>query len=99
MVGIPASTTPACAAPSIPTADPDLANPERRIALDPAVAAGISSAARDRRRLLDRVEGLGLQVMILDDADYPPLLLTLESPPPVLFVRGSRTLLSALAPH
>ncbi len=37
---------------------------------------------------LDRARRLGLQVLTLDDDDYPEVLLQLELPPPVLYVRG-----------
>ncbi len=67
----------------------------QRAGLDPEVAAGIVAAALDRQRLLDQIAELQLDVMTLDDADYPPLLLGLEMPPPVLFVRGNRAALSA----
>jgi DNA processing protein len=90
----PAALCAAALAPPDTASDPVFGDGSRRIALDPVIAAGIASAARDRDRLLDEVHRLGLEIVILDDEDYPPLLLALEAPPPVVFVRGSRAILS-----
>lgn len=37
---------------------------------------------------LDRVKGLGGDVLILDDGSYPALLREIDDPPPVLYVKG-----------
>jgi len=37
---------------------------------------------------------LGAELLFLDDADYPPLLAELENAPPILTLRGDRTLLA-----
>ena len=63
--------------------------------LDPGVAVGIVQAVRDRQRLLDQIGDFQLDLMTLDDDDYPPLVRALEMLPPVLFVRGNRAALSA----
>ena len=63
--------------------------------LDPGVAAGIVAAAQDAGAILEQIAELELQVMTLEDKDYPTRLLALELPPPVLFVRGERAALSA----
>lgn len=44
-------------------------------------------------RDLDWAEMPGNDVMVIDDHDYPPLLKHIDSPPPVLFIRGARPLL------
>ena len=67
----------------------------RSFRLDRDVAARIAVAATDSRPLLDRIRELDLVVLTLDDPDYPPRLLGLEMPPPVLFVRGATPVLSA----
>jgi DNA processing protein len=35
------------------------------------------------------IEAAGLQVILLNDASYPPLLRQIEAPPPLLYVRGT----------
>ncbi|HUG17102.1 MAG TPA: DNA-processing protein DprA [Thermomicrobiales bacterium] len=40
---------------------------------------------------LDRLERNGVSVLTLDDDDYPRLLRHIQSPPPLLYVRGSLT--------
>jgi len=48
------------------------------------------SAARDAaRRAVDRAAQVGAHVIGLHDDHYPPLLRTINDPPPILFVRGS----------
>ena len=63
--------------------------------LDPEIAEGIVAAARDAPALLEQVAAAGLEVMTLEDRDYPTRLLALELPPPVLFLRGDRAALSS----
>jgi DNA processing protein len=48
----------------------------------------------DGSRVLGRVQSLGLSVVTLEDAGYPPRLRLVEMPPPVLFVHGSQTALT-----
>lgn len=38
---------------------------------------------------MNRLDEAGVAVLTWDDADYPPRLLTIDLPPPVLYVRGS----------
>src|SRR3954465_11912223 len=38
---------------------------------------------------LERVKGLGGDVLILDAGSYPPLLREIDDPPPVLYVKGN----------
>ncbi len=42
---------------------------------------------------LQMMERAGVEVLIQDDEDYPPLLLEIHDPPLVLYVQGSRTAL------
>lgn len=44
--------------------------------------------ARRGQWLLTKAHELGAQVIVLEDSDYPPLLRTVSSPPPVLYVKG-----------
>jgi DNA processing protein len=69
--------------------------PARQYRLDGDVAARIAAAAADSGPVLDRIQALDLAVLTLDDDEYPRLLLNLEMPPPVLFVRGSTAVLDA----
>lgn len=48
-----------------------------------------NSARDDARRAADRAAQVGARVIGLADDDYPPLLRSINDPPPVLFVRGS----------
>ena len=59
------------------------------------VAQGIAEAAGNRASLLDAVTLSGLRVVARGDAEYPHRLLTIEIPPPGLFVRGSLAALAA----
>jgi DNA processing protein len=59
-----------------------------------AVADAIVEAARRAPGLRRQIDEHGLSIMTLDDADYPPRLLEIDDPPPVLFVRGDRTTLA-----
>jgi DNA processing protein len=66
-----------------------------RRAGDPAVlAARIAASASAADGILGGLRRLGLDVMTIDDADYPPLLAATELPPPVLFILGPREALS-----
>lgn len=47
----------------------------------------------DAERELAAVAALGGRHIFSDDADYPPMLLTVEAPPPVLMVNGNAALL------
>ncbi|MER3438938.1 MAG: DNA-protecting protein DprA [Chloroflexota bacterium] len=54
----------------------------------------VESLAQTRATLalekeIERLDKLGVRVVTLADADYPPLLAQIPSPPPVLYVRGS----------
>jgi DNA processing protein len=51
----------------------------------------------DAARILNQVSSLGLTVVTVDDADYPERLRLVDMPPPLLFVRGSVSALTA--PH
>ncbi|MGC8634545.1 MAG: DNA-processing protein DprA [Candidatus Limnocylindrales bacterium] len=57
-------------------------------ALPAATLAGIESAAREPGRRLAAVASAGVWTVTLLDPDYPGRLLTLASPPPVLFGQG-----------
>jgi DNA processing protein len=70
---------------------PDGASP----ALGAETAAAVVHAARRPGPGLAAVRALGLDVITLADATYPPRLRAIELPPPILFVRG---LASAMAP-
>lgn len=63
--------------------------------LDEIVAAAIEERARAPQIALEPIQRLGLRVLLLSDPEYPPRLLAIELPPPVLFVRGA---LDALHP-
>ncbi len=55
---------------------------------------------RDGRRLaweLERASELGVQIVTSADADYPERLLSIDHPPPVLYVRGQLIPADALA--
>ena len=58
------------------------------------VAEKIASSRREDAidRELARVEKLGIQIVTLLDPDYPPLLRAIESPPPVLYIKGEKTI-------
>jgi DNA processing protein len=60
-----------------------------------AAAAGLVAAAADPGAIVARIGTYGVDVMTVDDADYPPLLRSTALPPPVLFIQGSRAVLSA----
>ena len=52
------------------------------------VAGGLRDARRDGGRELDKADALGVTILCRDDGDYPPLLLDIPDPPPVLWVWG-----------
>lgn len=66
--------------------------------------AGLGEAAVDFLRRPDPSEAVeaelrwaeadGHHILVFDDPDYPPQLKTVPAPPPVLYVRGDKTLLS-----
>lgn len=53
-----------------------------------AFFAARNTAKDDARRAADRAAQVGARVIGLADDDYPPLLRSINDPPPVLFVRG-----------
>ncbi len=59
------------------------------------VAEAIRDAALGEARILDRIHGLDLRVVTVDDAAFPTRLAAIEHPPPVLFVRGDPAALDA----
>ncbi len=61
------------------------------------VATAIATAAREAEGSLERIRGLGLEVVTLDDERYPTRLAAVDLPPHVLFVRGAVDALQA--PH
>lgn len=63
------------------------------------VAAAIAAAQRTRspEAAMAAVAACGAQVVVLGDADYPPLLAETATPPYVLFVRGDAAALRAPA--
>lgn len=67
----------------------------RRIHGGAALVTRIVEAAHDRATLLARIHDLGLDILTLDDALYPPRLRGIEMPPPVLYVRGDTAALDA----
>ncbi len=54
----------------------------------PAVAARIVEASQHGFRLLDRLRSLGIEVVTIEDEAFPGRLRLVDSPPPLLFVRG-----------
>ena len=60
-----------------------------------AVAQSIAVAAANRSKLFDEVTRSGLRVVARGDPEYPHRLLTIDIPPPALFVRGSLSSLEA----
>lgn len=66
-----------------------------------AVAGRVAAGARSDPRIgasveaaLARAEQLGMEIVVLGDAGYPPDLLNLADPPTLLFLRGRSELLS-----
>ena len=73
----------------------DAAVVDDRPTLAPEVAAGIVAAAADPLAIRDRVRAADVDLLLIDDPDYPRRLRAIEMPPPLLFVRGARAALSA----
>jgi DNA processing protein len=63
--------------------------------LNAKVAASIAVAAQRADATIDRIQGLGLQVVTTGEAIYPRRLGAIEMPPPVLFVLGNVQALEA----
>lgn len=59
------------------------------------IAREIVEAARDGPRLLERIAKVGLRIVTIEDLAYPPRLLGLEDPPPLLLTRGDPGAMSA----
>ena len=72
---------------------PETATGVRR--LNPKVATAIAIAAQQADATIDRIVGLGLQVVTTGDPGYPRRLGAVEMPPPVLFVLGNVEALEA----
>lgn len=53
-----------------------------------------SEVGRLIKRDLDWAEKPGNDLLLIDDHDYPPLLKHIDSPPPVLYIKGDKALLS-----
>jgi DNA processing protein len=66
--------------------------------IDELVAAAIEQRARAPEIALEPLERLGLRILLLSDPEYPPRLLSIELPPPVLFVRGAVAALDPATP-
>jgi DNA processing protein len=66
------------------------AEPEQGSGLTASLARRIVEAVQSGPRTLSRLVELGLEVVTLEDSDYPSRLRLVEMPPPLLFVRGSR---------
>jgi DNA processing protein len=60
-----------------------------------AVARAIAAAAQGAAEMIERIEGLGLEVVTTADAAYPRRLAAIEMPPHVLFVLGDSSALEA----
>jgi len=65
----------------------------RRLGLD--LANRIRLQVEDAERALEAVRALDLTVVTLDDQEYPERLRRVDMPPPLLFVRGSVSALTA----
>ncbi|HEY6056593.1 MAG TPA: DNA-processing protein DprA [Candidatus Limnocylindrales bacterium] len=60
-----------------------------------ALVPRILEAAANAEGYLGRIRALGLQIVTLDDLEYPERLRAIDMPPDVLFVRGDMGALSA----
>jgi DNA processing protein len=69
------------------------ASTDDRTAPEPTLDALVHVASR-AGEILRGIERAGVDLVTLDDPDYPPRLRSIELPPHVLFVRGSRAALS-----
>jgi DNA processing protein len=56
-------------------------------------AAAATDLCLEAGRAVARAEALGMHVLLYSDPEYPPGLRHLADPPPLLFLRGDRTLL------
>ena len=74
------------------SADPD----GTRHAMSESVAAAIVAACRRAAAILDDIGATGVEVMTVDEPDYPGRLRTIELPPHVLFLEGN---IDALTPR
>ncbi len=52
------------------------------------VAAAIATAAEESERTLERIRGIGLRIVTVDEPTYPLRLAAVEMPPHVLYVLG-----------
>jgi DNA processing protein len=59
------------------------------------LARRICDHVGDASGIVDHVRSLGLSVVTVDDPDYPERLRRVDMPPPLIFVRGSVSALSA----
>jgi len=62
--------------------------------IDHETLDAIVGLAHDPWPAVADLDASGLDVMILDDEDYPDRLRRIEHPPPILFIRGDRSALS-----
>ena len=77
---------------------PEIAVLVARLRDPPAVLAEALPALRvDASRLLDAAVRLGIGVISWGERQYPPQLSAIDDPPPVLWTRGARDVLSAPA--
>jgi DNA processing protein len=61
-----------------------------RTGVSASLARRIVDAVQTGSRILGRLTELGLEVVTLEDPDYPRRLRLIEMPPPLLFLRGNR---------
>lgn len=70
----------------------------RAIAPDtPAAHRTLERLPGGARAALDRAEQCAMAVVVWSDADYPAMLAAIDDPPPVLWLRGDRSVLSTPA--
>ncbi len=70
---------------------------EGRLTFDATVATQLVARAHDPLPPLAEIRASGVDVITLDDPAYPARLRAIEIPPPILFVRGAASAMSA--PH
>jgi DNA processing protein len=68
-----------------------------RSSVGPAVAEAIAAAAQSAGATLERIHGLGLRIVTIEDPAYPLRLAAIDMPPHVLYVLGDAGALSARA--
>lgn len=68
--------------------EPGDGGPTSRRPVAASVAIAIAIAAETAGRTLERIHGLGLKIVTVEDPGYPPRLAAIEMPPHVLFVLG-----------